>query len=206
MIRALLLILDPTATWEKIATAQRGYVFIFLGHLLPLMVITIGLEVFALSHLGERRGITEEFSKLPQTLALRYGAAEMVFNLLVILLGAKLVQKMANSFHAQHTYHQCFSVLACGLSPLFLGRILDAAPFLNTWVCFSIGMVLSVAALYQGVPLMLKPDPAKALGLYFVVVVLMSALAGVAHLLSLLVLHGDINSALFNKIRHSFGL
>ena len=205
MIRALLLILDPAANWEKIAKAQRGWLFIFLMHLFPLMVLTLGLETYALTHLGERRGITEAISKMPVDLAVRYGATELILNLLVIFLGAKLVQKMANNFHAQHTYHQCFTLLAYGLSPIFLGHILDAAPFLNTWACFGIGMALSIAVMYQGVPLMLQPDPAKALGLYFTVVLLMTVLAGLAHLISWLILQDQLNTQQWEKLRHSFG-
>lgn len=206
MIQAPLLILDSTGNWEKIAKAQRGYLFICLLHLLPLLVITIGLEVYALIHLGERRGITDQYSKISELVALRYGAVQFGLNLLLILCGAKLVQKLANNFNAQHTYHQCFTALAYGLSPLFLGRILDAVPFLNSWACFGIGMMLSVAVLYQGIPLLLKPDYAKALGLYFVTVALMSGLAAAAHLLALLILHEKINAGVFDKIRHVFGL
>lgn len=206
MIRALLLILDPVANWEKIAKTRRGLLFVFFVHLVPLMVIALGLEVYALIHLGERRGLTDQISRIPEDLALRYGAAEAGLNFLMIVFGAKLLQKVANNFRAQHTYHQCFSLLAYGLSPIFLGRILDGAPFMNTWVCFGIGMTLSVAVLYQGIPFMLKADPAKALGLYFVVVCLMTALAAVAHLLSLLILRGDLTMELFYKIRHAFGL
>lgn len=206
MIRAFLLILDSKASWEKIAHARRGFFFVFLVHLLPLMVITLGLEAYALMHLGERRGLTDQYSKIPEVLALRYGLAGLGLNLLVIFFGARLVQIIANNFHGQHTYLQCFSVLAYGLSPIFLGHVLDAAPFLNTWVCFGIGMTLSAAVLYQGVPLILRPDHAKALGLYFVVVLLISALAAMAHLFSLLVLRGELTMEFFQKIVKAFGL
>ncbi len=205
MIRALLLILDPIASWEKILKAQRGVPFILLTHLLPLMVLTLGLETFALTRLGEQRGLFGAYTKIPVELAVRYGAAEMILNLLVVVLGAKLVQKIANNFRGEHTYRQCFTVLAYGLSPIFLGHFLDAAPFLNTWVCFGIGLVLSLAAMYQGVPLILRPDHAKALGLYFTVVVLVGVLATVAHLLSWLLLREDIDPAQWDRLRHSFG-
>jgi hypothetical protein len=193
MIRALLLVLDAGASWEKIARAQRGFVFIVLVHLAPLMVITIGLEAYFMTRLGAGRTITGDLIAISQQAALRYGVAALILSLGVILIVAKLLERISRSFHNVTSFSACFTLVAYGISPLFLLHLLDALPGVNTWVCFAIGFALSVAALYLGVPTVLKPDPAKAMGLYFVVSVVLLVLAGLAHFVAQTILLDRLN-------------
>ena len=44
MLKALLLIFEPTATWEDIFRARRGVVFILVGYLLPMLLLTSVME------------------------------------------------------------------------------------------------------------------------------------------------------------------
>jgi hypothetical protein len=110
----------------------------------------------------------------------------------VAFIGAKVVKSVAETFHGRNTFTQCFTLVAYTLSPLFLVHLLDAYPGMNQWASFGIGMVLSVAALYHGVPRVLQPDPPHAFGLYLISVLLLSGIAGLARLVSLLVLTGKI--------------
>src|SRR2546426_7078 len=70
----------------------------------------------------------------------------------------------------------------------FLFRMFDALPSLNTWVCWGVGIALSVAALYRGIPRVMKPDPSNALGLYLLCSLLLTAISGVTHFLANLIL------------------
>jgi hypothetical protein len=194
MIRGLLLILDSKSSWEKIAAAQRGFLFVLLVHLVPLMATTLGVEAYGMMRLGEARtSFTEEIIKVTQESALRFLVAAAALNLLAILAGSKLMQRVGGNFHLAWGYASCFKVLAYGLSPLFLLHLLDALPGINTWVCFAIGIAMSVALLYFGVPTILRPDPSKAMGVYMIISVLVVVLAGLAHFLAIQVLHNQIN-------------
>jgi hypothetical protein len=193
MIRALLLILDAGASWEKIARAQRGFLFILCVHLLPLLVFTLGVEAYAMTRLGESRTIAGDLVIVTRHTALRYALGALVINVVVILAGARLVELIGRSFHFPTSYRACFTLLAYGLSPLFLLHLLDALPAINTWVCFAIGIALSVAALYLGTPVILRPDPAKAMGIYMIVSLMLILLAALGHFLAQELLHNRLN-------------
>jgi hypothetical protein len=193
MIRGLLLILDAGGSWNKIATAQRGFLFILAVHLLPLLTITLGLEAFALVRLGEGRAISGDPTRVGTEAALRYAVAEAVLNLGLILVGARIVQQLARSFHDRVTYLTCFTILAYTLSPLFLLHLLDALPGVNTWACYGAGILLSVAVLYLAIPIVMRPDPAKAMGIYVTMAVLLVVMTGLAHFLAVQILHNQLN-------------
>lgn len=193
MIRALLLILDAGASWEKIAKAQRGYLFILGLHLLPLMAITLGVEAYAMTRLGEGRTVLGQTVAVAVPAAVRYVVAEIVLNLMVVFVSAKVLERITHSFHTSVGYLQCFTAVAYGVSPVFILHLLDALPGINTWVCFGIGIFLSVAALYYSVPFILRPDPAKAMGIYLMMSILLIVLAGLAHFLAIQLLHGQLD-------------
>ena len=48
MIKALLLVLNPAATWDRIALAKRSWPVILLGYLFPLWVIGAIAEGYGL--------------------------------------------------------------------------------------------------------------------------------------------------------------
>ena len=192
MINSLLLIFDSSATWDKIAKANRGVAGVFILHLLPLLVISLGIEAYALIHLGEARGLTDHMRKIPQPIVMNYALIYFVLLLGIVFLGAKILQKIGESFHSTHNYRQCFVTLAYSLSPLFLARILDAWPAMNTWVCWGLGAILSVAVMYQGLPRLMNPDQTNALGIYLVSSVLVLIVTGAAHYVAVLVLQGKI--------------
>jgi hypothetical protein len=65
MIKALLLILFPIHTWERIATAQRRVVPILLTHLLPLLVLGSLAEGYGMVHWGKARGEVSYIKLIP---------------------------------------------------------------------------------------------------------------------------------------------
>jgi Yip1 domain len=195
MINAILLIFDPANTWEKIGKSQRNAWLIFFLYVLPLLLLTSALEGYGLLRFGrEQGGIIEKVVPVSQELAIRYEVAQLVLSLIVLLGGAWLLKKAAEGFHRRHTYTEAFTVLAYSLSPLFLLRILDAWPAIITWICWGIGIFLSLAVLYRGLPRIMKPDPSNALGLYLLASLLFILLTGLAHFLAVLVLEEKIGT------------
>jgi hypothetical protein len=172
MIKPLLLVFEPARIWEEIHNAGRGVGFILATFLLPWLVISAVAEGYGLVHWGKWQDIggLKTFS-LQQTVVIE--CAQVLVLLLVVFVGANMVKAIGETFRGRHTYAQAFAVVAYGLGPLFLLHLLDAFSGINPWVPWGIGILLSIAVLYHGVPQMMRPDPAHALGLYFMSVLLL---------------------------------
>jgi hypothetical protein len=178
MIKALLLVFEPVATWEGIFLARRSLGFILAIYLLPLLVVTSAAEGFGLVHWGKRQGELGHLNHFPLREAVVVEAAQILLSLGVVLGGAGLVKSIGETFHGRHTYTQAFTAVAYSMGPFFLLRLLDAFPGLSPWVAWGIGICLTVAALYQGVPRMMAPDPPHAFGLYLMSALLLVLISG----------------------------
>jgi len=132
MITALQLIFSPFQTWERITTAQRGFLQITFLYLLPLLIICIGVEGYCLTQLGEKRGEFGYLTRVPQELAIHYAVAYFVFLVSSIVLSAKFLALASESFNVRTSFLQAFTVMAYGFGPLILARLVDAIPQLNT--------------------------------------------------------------------------
>ena len=194
MLTALMLIFSPANAWDKIENAQRSVMAILFQFLVPLMLLSAAVEGFGLVKLGEERSTLDmvRLEKVPQRLAVRYEATQLGLSLIIMVGGAWALRHISSSFHRSHTYKECFTTLAYSLSPLFLLRMLDGLPQISTWLCWAIGVLLSIAALYRGIPRTLRPDPSNALGLYLVASVVLIIGTALAHLLAVLVLNEQI--------------
>ena len=181
MIKALLLIFEPAAAWEKIALARRTVGYIVATYLLPLLIITSVIEGIGLAKWGRSRGRVSEVMHMqtfPKSEVVVFEVFQVLLLLGVVFVGAKMVKSIGETFHGRHTYTQAFTAVAYGLSPLFLFRVLDAFPRVNPWISFAIGMVLSIGIMYQGIPRIMAPDPPHALGLFFMSSLLLAFVAG----------------------------
>ena len=188
MIKVLLLIFDPIATWERIDKAQRGVVFLLCLFLLPLLSFTLAVEAYGIMRWGKEQGMLQQLNKVPQDVLVFYEVGQLALSLLVVLVGAKMIQTIGESFHGRTTYTQAFTVVAYSLGPLFLVRLLDAIPVMNAWVTWGIGITLTFAVFYNGLPRILKPDPAHALGLYFLSILVLVVITGLARFVATLLL------------------
>lgn len=192
MIRALRLIFSPFHAWTKVAAEQRSVGFILCLFLLPLLVICVGFESFALTRWGERGGELGHLVKISQPVALRYAATHISLFLACAFFGGFSLLAVAQSFNLASTFRQAFTVIAYALSPIVLARLPDAVPALNTWVCWGIGGLLSLSVLYHGVALTLKPDQTKGFGLYMLSVMIVIVSTGVSHFIAVAVLQQRI--------------
>ena len=107
-----------------------------------------------------------------------------------------MLKSIGETFHGRHTYPQAFTTVAYGLSPLFLFHLLDAFPKVYPWVGWSIGIILSIAALYYGVPRMMEPDPPHAFGLFLMSSLLLVCVTGVLRFVTAAYLQG-----IFDKLQ-----
>jgi hypothetical protein len=191
MIKALLLIFEPTATWEGIFRAQRSLGFILAIYLLPLLLITSAAEGYGLVHWGKWQGVVGRLKPFPLGEAVVVEAAQILVSLGVVFCGASLVKSIGETFHGRHTYAQAFTAVAYSMGPFFLLRLLDTFPGISPWVAWAIGICLTVAALYQGVPRMMAPDPPHAFGLYLMSALLLVLISGLVRFTSAKYLQGE---------------
>jgi hypothetical protein len=190
MIKALLLIFDPMATWEGIFRARRSLVFVLVVYLLPLILLASAAEGYGLVHWGKWQGEIGRIKNVPVREAVIVEAAQFLLALVVVFVGANMIKAIGETFHGRHTYTQAFTTVAYGLSPLFLLRLLDAFSGISPWVSWAIGIILSIAVLYHGVPRMMEPDPPHAFGLFFMSALLLALVTGLVRLVTASYLQG----------------
>ena len=192
MLKALLLIMMPIATWEGISRARRSVGFILAIYLLPLLVLTSAAEGYGLVHWGKKQGALDRLSQFPLREAVVVEAAQILASLGVVLVCTALLKLVGQTFHGRHTYTQVFTTVAYSLGPLFLLRLLDAFPVISPWVSWAIGICLAVGVLYQGVPRIMNPDPPHAFGLYVMSALVLVLVSALAHFAPAAYLHGKL--------------
>jgi hypothetical protein len=189
MLRALLLIVDPSRSWEAIKNDRHSVARISSSFFLPLLILSSVGEALGMMRLGiDPGGVTERLVIPARELLIRYEIIQAVMSLLIIYAGAAALKAIGASFHRRHGYAECFTTLAYSMSPLLLMRLLDGVPAVNTWVCFGIGIFLALSLLYHGIPFIMQPDPSNALGLFMFCSFLLLGATGLAHFVATQVL------------------
>jgi len=180
MIKALLLVFEPEAAWERIFRSQRKLLSILWLHVMPMLVLVALAEGYGLVTWGRWQQDSERLKVFALGEAVVYEVLQLLLMLAVVFIGAKIIKSLGETFHGRHTYLQAFTVVAYGLSPLFLLRLCDAFKTVSPWVSWTIGIVLCVAILYQGVPRIMLPDPPHAFGLYLMSALMLAIITGLA--------------------------
>jgi hypothetical protein len=178
MIEAVLLIFNANGTWERIVKAERGVLAILMRFLLPLLILTCGIEGYGLMHWGKYQGLMSHPRQYSLGEAVIFESGQLLTSLVLVLIGAGVLKSMGATFHARNTFQQAFTVVAYGLSPFFLFRLLDAFTPISPFLSWAIGICLALGALYHGVPQVMQPDPPQTFGLYLMTSLLMFSLTG----------------------------
>src|SRR5439155_128077 len=113
-----------------------------------------------------------------------FESAQFLLSLGIVFIGARLMKSIGETFHGRHTFTQAFTTIAYSLGPLFVLRLLDSFVGMPPWVSWSIGIMLSIAVLYHGVPRIMQPDPPHAFGLFFMNALLLLLITGLVRLLT----------------------
>src|SRR6266542_2308264 len=134
MIKALLLIFDPAATWERILQARRSLASILFFYLCPLLILVSAAEGYGLLRWGKLRGLGEKPHFFTAGEAVIIETAQFLVSVGVVFLGAALVKSIGETFHGRHTLTQAFATVAYGLAPLFLLRLCDPLSTDAIWI------------------------------------------------------------------------
>lgn len=154
------------------------------------MLAAAVVEGYGLTNFGYRKPGLDALVHLEPSEVFRYETLRVVFNILAILFGGLLVRSAAIGSNFRASFSQCATLVGYGFAPIFFMWFFDAIPGLNTWVCWGVGMALSLSVLYHGVGLMLKPDQTKGFGLYLITVLVVLFLSAIAQLYSAYLLDG----------------
>ena len=182
MFLVLLMIFDAEAGWSRAVESARSIVRVLLLHLLPLLLLGCVAEGFGMMRWGKRVSQFGTMKTFTLEEVMRYQACHFVVGVVVVCLCALVLRGLSNTFHVRQTFAQGLTVCVFGLGPIFLMRVFDAFPALFPWLGWMIGAALAMGILYQGVPRVMRLDPAHAFGVYMsasMVLVLASALGRV---------------------------
>jgi hypothetical protein len=193
MIKIFFLILGPGAAWERIAQARRGYFFILTTYLVPMLLLTTGIEGWGLIHWGKYQSQfdrTHQF--MPRTIII-FEVMQFFALAATVIICAILILRIAQTFHARNTFLQAFTVAAYGLGPIFLLNWFDAFPQINPWLPWAIGIVMTIWIFYQGLPRVLEPDPTHAFGLYMASCFVVFLITGLVRTVTAMYLLGHVD-------------
>ena len=192
MFNALLLIFAPIPAWERISRGSRSLAYLLLSYLLPLVAAGCVAEGYGLVRWGKWQGDVPHLKKFPAGEALIFEIGQFVLLLAIVFLGARLIKAIGETFHGRHTFGQAFVAVAYGMSPFFLLRFLDAFAAVSPWITWSLGILLSVGVMYQGLPRVMEPDPPHAFGLYLMSSLLLILITGLARFVTAWYLAGKL--------------
>lgn len=197
MIKAFFLIFEPSVAWERLAMRRRSFGFVFVTHLLPAMILATVAEGWGLMHWGKWQSHFQTLKVFTTRAVVTFEVAQFLLFLAMVLVSALVLLQISQTFQTRQTYRQAFTTVAYGFSPLFVAHVLNAAPMMNPWVAWIIGMLMVIWVLYQGIPRVMQPDPTHAFGLYLSTVLVMLLTSGIAVGLPALYLLGlvDFNNS-----------
>ena len=142
MIKALLLILDPIRTWERIVVARRRWQLNLLLYFIPFLAVVTVAEGYGIKRWGKPRGEFARIQPVSPTQIVTYETAQVLLSLFIIFLMARLIKSLGETFHGRHTFGQTFTVAVYGVSPILLLRLLDAFPSVSPWLTWGVGVIL----------------------------------------------------------------
>jgi hypothetical protein len=189
MLRALNLLISPEAAWQKAALKPPHVAVVLLLSMLPLMIATLAVEGYSLMKYGEMFGDLGRRA-VSQDRVIKYAVFYGIASLVVILIGAGLLTNVGESFNLRASYGACFVLMAFAYTPIFVARLLDAVPAMNSWICWAVGLALAMRILYHGVAWWLKPEQTKGFGLFILSFIYIVVLSGLVHFASAQVLQG----------------
>jgi Yip1 domain len=192
MIKALFLIFEPTAAWERVVNARRSVPFLLVFYLSPMLLLSAAAEGFGLMEWGRRQWDSGQVKIFTTREMVAYEILQSLLMMAVVFICAQIVKALCNASFVRHNYTQGFTVAACGLSPLFLLRLLDAFPAINPWLTWGVGILLCCATLYHGIPRVMQPDPSQAFGLYFMCSIIFIMVTGLERFVTVWYLAGRI--------------
>ncbi len=166
MLKGVFLVFEPISCWENVYHSRPGSLRILLLEVIPLLLLAMVAESYHLMKWGKWQDVIghQRFFTLHEVAVV--GVAQTLLWIIFILLAARMVQALTQTFHARGSYQQALAVVSYSLAPLFIIELFNALPFVSFWITWAVGMLLTVRALYHGLPRIMDPDPIHTFGLF----------------------------------------
>jgi len=159
--RAKLVILSPKECWQKISSENTPPKELVQSIVAPLLVLGVILSVVGLQVFGIYMGPLGTWRPpLFRHLFSQIGFA--IISVVMLYVSAFIVQKLAELFHGTATPERAFSLVTHAVLPMMVGNLLAFYPILG--ILGLVFTVISVIALYHGIPAMTTVAPNKTLG------------------------------------------
>ena len=159
--KAKLVILSPKECWQKISSENTPPKELVQSIVAPLLVLGVVLSVVGLQVFGIYMGPLGTWRPpLFPHLFSQIGFA--IISVVMLYVSAFIVQKLAELFHGTATPERAFSLVTHAVLPMMVGNLLAFYPILG--VLGLVFTVISVIALYHGIPAMTTVAPNKTLG------------------------------------------
>jgi hypothetical protein len=159
--RAKLVILSPKECWQKISNENTPPKELVQSIVTPLLVLSVVLSVVGLQVFGIYMGPLGTWRPpLFPHLFSQIGFA--IISVVMLYVSSFIVQKLAGLFHGTATPERAFSLVTHAVLPMMVGNLLAFYPILG--ILGLVFTVISVIALYHGIPAMTTVAPNKTLG------------------------------------------
>jgi uncharacterized membrane protein (DUF485 family) len=166
LFKDALLIVRPIAAWNRLAAEARSVPVTFFIFFLPLLLLVSYAEGIGLTAYFNRHLAASAINRLDISKLLVYEGLEIGVLLFIIIVSASFIKMFGNACHRRNTLAQSLTLLLHALGPMLLIQLFNVIPGMNPWLTWSVGMVLTLGALYHGIPRILQPDAPSALGLF----------------------------------------
>ena len=159
--KAKLVILSPKECWQKISSENTPPKELVQSIVAPLLVLGVVLSVVGLQVFGIYMGPlgTWRPTLFPHLFS-QIGFA--IISVVMLYVSSFIVQKLAGLFHGTATPERAFSLVTHAVLPMMVGNLLAFYPILG--ILGLVFTVISVIALYHGIPAMTTVAPNKTLG------------------------------------------
>jgi hypothetical protein len=159
--RAKLVILSPKECWQKISSESTSPNELVRSIVAPLLVVGVVLSVVGLQVFGIYMGPLGTWRPpfFPHLFS-QIGFA--IISVVMLYVSSFIVQKLAGLFHGTATPERAFSLVTHAVLPMMVGNLLAFYPILG--ILGLVFTVISVIALYHGIPAMTTVAPNKTLG------------------------------------------
>jgi hypothetical protein len=208
MTKVFFLIINPGPTWEKIAREGRGFFFITVVQLLPLILAGSAIEAWGLHQHGKWQSRFQYQKTFLTQDIINLQIVQTVLLFAVVVVSALLVFKIAQTFQDRLTFLQAYTTVAYAFCPMLLVRFLDYGGSVNPLATWLLGLAITVWILYSGIPRVMKTDPTHAFGVYISAVIVITMTSGLARLLTAMYVLGYMDfqhSWLSRRLMHLFG-
>jgi len=159
--KAKLVILSPKDCWQKISDESTTPNELVRSLVAPLLVLGVVLSVFGSQVFGIDKGLFGTWSP-PLFSYLLFQIGSSIISVVMLYVSSFIVQRLAGLFHGTATPERAFSLVTHTAIPVMVGNLLAFYPILeNLGLVFT---VISVIALYHGIPAMTTVAPNKTLG------------------------------------------